>query len=384
MIDLGKTPEEKERLIQLVMICMSAGILTADVFLPLGFVIWILYLMPLLVSVWLSYRYAPFVTAWFITGAILGGSLISAAVRQDPSDLPNRAIFILMIAIVALLVWEIRTNYSLLETEVIERRKSQAELEELTRSLEERIEKRTHELSEANRNLTEDIEKRHIGELSLGTANKKLSLLTQITRHDLSNRIFALMTEIDYAKDLSADPRLRESLGNLERTSMAIQDQISFTRDYQDIGAEAPSWHPVPPTVWNAARQLDTPSITITVECDGLEIFADAMIGKVFYNLFHNALRHGEIVTRITVSCTESKEGLILSFEDNGIGIEQQNKQHIFKKGYGKDSGLGLFLIREILAITSITIREVGEPGKGARFEMVVPTGMYRHEADHR
>ena len=76
------------------------------------------------------------------------------------------------------------------------------------------------------------------------------------------------------------------------------------------------------------------------------------MIGKVFYNLFHNALRYGERVTRITVSCAESHEGLILSFEDNGVGIEQQNKQHIFKKGYGKDSGPGLFLIREILTIT--------------------------------
>ena len=35
------------------MICLGVGILSADVFIPLGFVIWILYLMPLLMSVWL-------------------------------------------------------------------------------------------------------------------------------------------------------------------------------------------------------------------------------------------------------------------------------------------------------------------------------------------
>ncbi|MEI8331419.1 MAG: hypothetical protein WCF90_07205 [Methanomicrobiales archaeon] len=40
-------------------------------------------------------------------------------------------------------------------------------------------------------------------------------------------------------------------------------------------------------------------------------------------------------------------------------------------------------MIREIFAITSITIREVGEPVKGARFEMVVPAGMSRHITDH-
>lgn len=384
MIDLGKTTEEKERLIQLAMICLSVGILTADVFLPLGFVIWILYLVPLLISVWLSYRYAPFVTAWLITGAILGGSLISAIVRKDPYDLPNRAIFILMIAIVALLVWEIHSNYLHLETEVNERRKSQAKLEELTRNLEERIIQRTHELSEVNMVLTQDIEKRHRVEQSLETANKKLSLLAQITRHDISNRIFALLAEIDLAKDLSSDPSFRKSLEHLEQTSMAIQDEIAFTKDYQDIGTQAPAWYAINHLIRDAADRMNSPLVTITMDCEGMEIFADAMIGKVFYNLIHNALRHGGRVTRIVFSCSLSEEVLIISCEDDGIGIAQENKERIFKKGFGNDSGLGLFLIREILAITSITIREIGGPGQGARFEMSVPKGMYRHTPDHK
>jgi K+-sensing histidine kinase KdpD len=40
-----------------------------------------------------------------------------------------------------------------------------------------------------------------------------------------------------------------------------------------------------------------------------------------------------------------------------------------------KHTGFGLYLMREILDITGITITETGEPGKGARFEMVVPKG---------
>jgi len=39
---------------------------------------------------------------------------------------------------------------------------------------------------------------------------------------------------------------------------------------------------------------------------------------------------------------------------------------------------MGLFLSREILAITGISISENGEPGKGARFEIRVPPGKFR------
>ena len=360
------------------MICLCAGILAADVFLPLGFVIWILYLVPLLMSVWLTGRYAPFITAWLVTGAILLGSLISATLRQDPSDLPGRAVFILMIAIVALLVWEIRTNYALLEGEVIERRKAQENLEELTHSLEERIVKRTRELSEVNRDLTEDIKKRRKVEAALGTANQKLSLLSQITRHDISNRVFALLAELDLAKDLSSDPRLTESLLHLEQTSMAIQDQIAFTKDYQEIGAQAPGWYAVTPLIRIAADQLDSPEVNVTISCDGVVVFSDAMISKVFYNLIHNALRHGEHVTRIAFSYQVSGTDLLIVCEDNGAGIDPEEKDNIFRKGFGKDSGLGLFLIREILSITGITIQETGEQGKGARFEIRVPEGDWR------
>ena len=47
-------------------------------------------------------------------------------------------------------------------------------------------------------------------------------------------------------------------------------------------------------------------------------------------------------------------------------------------RGFGEHTGLGLFLSREILSITGITIAETSEPGKGARFEMIVPKGAYR------
>jgi len=70
--------------------------------------------------------------------------------------------------------------------------------------------------------------------------------------------------------------------------------------------------------------------------------------------------------------------GLTILCEDDGVGISAGDKKKLFTRGFGKNTGLGLFLSREIFAITGITITENGEPGKGARFEITVPKGMYR------
>jgi signal transduction histidine kinase len=68
--------------------------------------------------------------------------------------------------------------------------------------------------------------------------------------------------------------------------------------------------------------------------------------------------------------------------EDDGVGISSKDKSLIFNKGFGKHTGLGLFLAREILAITGMVIMETGFPGKGARFEIIVPPGAFRTQGD--
>ena len=57
-------------------------------------------------------------------------------------------------------------------------------------------------------------------------------------------------------------------------------------------------------------------------------------------------------------------EHAIIFCEDDGIGIPNDEKERIFSYAYGSNTGMGLFLVREILAITGITIRETGTPGK--------------------
>ena len=155
-----------------------------------------------------------------------------------------------------------------------------------------------------------------------------------------------------------------------------------FTRDYQELGVVAPVWQNVNAGIENAVTGLLMRDVRAEVDRSDLEIFVDPLFEKVFYNLIDNALRYGgSDLKTIRVSSQESDTSLEIVCEDDGVGITDEDKKKLFRKGFGKHTGLGLFLSREILAITGITITENGIPGKGARFEITVPKGAYRFNA---
>jgi signal transduction histidine kinase len=101
------------------------------------------------------------------------------------------------------------------------------------------------------------------------------------------------------------------------------------------------------------------------------------MFERVFYNLLENSIRHGSHVSEIKVYTRQENNGLTIVWEDNGVGILEEEKEKIFERGYGKNTGIGLFLVREILFLTGIEIHETGVPQEGARFEIRVPSGSF-------
>ena len=71
-----------------------------------------------------------------------------------------------------------------------------------------------------------------------------------------------------------------------------------------------------------------------------------------------------------------------IQIKDDGQGVADEEKEKIFIRGHGKNTGMGLFLVREILKITDIEIHEVGVKGEGATFEMMVPCGIFHHQSE--
>ncbi|MFA4875793.1 MAG: PAS domain S-box protein [Methanoregula sp.] len=223
-----------------------------------------------------------------------------------------------------------------------------------------------------------DITERKMVERSLQKVNEKLNILNSITRHDILNQIMALRAYIGLTRDKTTDKEILAYIDKKDEITQTIQKQIEFTRNYQNIGVHAPEWQDLAEVIGSAVSQLKPHGITVNIVVAGVEIFTDPLIEKVFYNLMENTLRHGGYVTHMDFSWREAEDGLIIAYCDNGAGITITDKDKLFQKGFGKHTGLGLFLSREILSITGITITENGEPGTGARFEMTVPKGSYR------
>jgi signal transduction histidine kinase len=127
-----------------------------------------------------------------------------------------------------------------------------------------------------------------------------------------------------------------------------------------------------------ASVGLDLNGLDVFTDGHNWEVFADPMFEKVFFNLLDNSLRHGGQVTRLSLETEERNGHLSLIYSDDGNGIPMEDKQRIFEMGFGKHTGLGLFLVKAILEITQCNIEEVGGDNDGARFVISVPTDSYR------
>lgn len=210
-------------------------------------------------------------------------------------------------------------------------------------------------------------------------SDKNLQLFSAISRHDLLNKVAALSGYVELVKARTDDHKILDYMTKQHLILETIREQIEFIADYEKLGVQKPRWQPLAPSIRKAASLLPADTITLTLtDVDALEIYADPLLVKVFYNLIDNTLRHGKHVTSIHISSRRTDNGLLLLYEDDGIGIPGEEKERVFLRGKGKNTGLGLFLIREIFSMTGITIHETGVFGNGVRFEIAIPDERYR------
>jgi len=209
-------------------------------------------------------------------------------------------------------------------------------------------------------------------------AREMLELMNSITRHDVLNQLTILEGHTSLA-DMKTDAlEVKKHLNSISQAAQNIKEQLTFAKDYQDMGQRPPEWLDVGRSIQRIEGAVNLGNIHIVHDVIGLELLADRLLEKVLYNLVDNSIVHGGGLTQITITSREREGGLDLTYCDDGQGIPGSIRPNLFTKGCGRRTGLGLYLSKEILNRSGMTITEAGEPGKGVRFIIGVPAGRYR------
>ncbi len=227
--------------------------------------------------------------------------------------------------------------------------------------------------------LCRDISDRKRTNTALQQARNKLALLNAVTFQDIQTAAFSLAAYQELVKAASPDQKARSYLEKQEVFLKKMVDTLDFAKNYQEMGIHPPRWQNVRQVFLFAISHLDFLHMKQNLNLANLEIFADPLFEKALFNIMQNVLEHGARATEVTLRFVSNPESLVLIIEDNGVGIPAEEKNMIFDRGYGKGSGLGLFLVREVLSITGMSIRETGTSGQGTRFEITVPKGAYKN-----
>lgn len=243
-------------------------------------------------------------------------------------------------------------------------------------------------LEQTNEELYQENNERQQAENALTSANNKLKLMTSITRHDLLNQLHALQGYLELSEtDWQNEPS--NVLSYLTKATAITRQMINtatFTGQYQEIGVASPQWMELKTQLNSSISATNADHIDIQNQVpEKIEVYADPMIVKVFSNLIENAVRCGETITKIRFFIEDREDpdnNTVIVCEDDGVGIAPEEKEKIFQFKYGGNTGLGLFLAREILSITGISIRETGRHYIGARFEIICPPDIIRKNSD--
>ncbi|PKL60729.1 MAG: hypothetical protein CVV33_01155 [Methanomicrobiales archaeon HGW-Methanomicrobiales-4] len=221
-------------------------------------------------------------------------------------------------------------------------------------------------------------EEQNAMETLMGTS-RKLHIINSITRHDIRNQLTVQMNTYELLLESAEEyPEMRTYVNALGSSINSIMEHLVFSEVYQKIGIQRPRWLSVGAIIEGITSSHEFGPISILHSTGTVEVYTDVMFGKIVTNLIENAIMHGKRVTTVRIGFYEQINQGVLVIEDDGIGVPDELKERIFEKGFGNNTGLGLYYTREILGITGMEIAETGKNLEGARFEIRIPRRGYR------
>jgi len=202
--------------------------------------------------------------------------------------------------------------------------------------------------------------------------------LHSLLRHDVGNKIQVIQGYVQLLEDEITDEGPKEMVHKAEKATKDAQNLIEKVRTLRDVIAEherddVDVSSILESVISNYKERLDEQDIELEYEKEEIRAQGGSLLKEVFSNLLENAIKHAEC-DKISISLEEKDSQVIVSIEDEGVGISDDDKDKIFERGYKSGelggSGLGLFLVKEILNGYGGDIDVEDSDLGGAKFEI--------------
>jgi len=217
-----------------------------------------------------------------------------------------------------------------------------------------------------------------VGEMAAGVAHELNNPLTTVVG-------FSELVFNDLPEDSAHRRELEMVMHEARRASGVVRRLLDFSRQGAPIRASADLNEVVHDVIALSNHLIQTNEIALDLAlAPSLPwVFIDVnQIKQVLLNLIHNALQamHGGGKLHVSTCCKEreSRNWVVLSVQDSGIGINLENQARIFEpffttKGDHGGTGLGLSVTYGIVADHGGSIEVSSQPGEGSLFEVWLP-----------
>ena len=237
----------------------------------------------------------------------------------------------------------------------------------------------------------------------LAFRQKKLSEIKNDFINNMTHEFKTPISSISLAAQMLSDPAVAKSPVLLRQAATVINDETkrlrfqvekvlqmsmfdrtSATMKLQEVDADA-----VIDSVVNTYKlkvEKFGGTITANLQSDDPIVNVDEMhFTNVIFNLLDNAIkyRREDVSPQLTItSRNPDDDHIVITVEDNGIGIKREDLKKIFEKFYRvstgnrhdvKGFGLGLAYVHKMITLFNGTIKAESEVGKGSKFIITLP-----------
>jgi len=244
-------------------------------------------------------------------------------------------------------------------------------------------------IMEKDRAVTENkkaIEELHNKNRELQKSNSEIDSFVYSTSHDLRAPLLSVAGLIDLTDMQIEDPNVKVYFGLMKESIYKLDDTIKEIIEYYrnkkvEVTLADVNLAQLAREAFNNFRYMNEASdIDLFIDIDESISFQSdpKRIAVIFNNLLSNAVKFRDTKKEhkfIAIRSFASEEKVTIVVEDNGVGIEEHHLHKIFDMFYranstASGSGLGLYILKEVLAKLNGKISVESEPGRGTKFTL--------------